>query len=275
MKTNASDKTFRLLAIAILAAALAAWLVFSEDGWAERFGTIGFAFCHQIPARTPQFPFGACPLCFRCSGLFLGTFIFTIILIRTEFTARELKRPCVIAACILSFGIYVFDGMKTFGIFHWMASLYPDLAEIRYGTGYMMGFTIGALVAVMWREVMIDPSYFVYAKFNKRERWIIPISGFFGAFLLFNRAPFILPFQIVFTALVGIAPFLLSGTLFAILISAFDTLIHANKKPRLSLRTRLLFGFALAAVFICVMVILRYQLSGGWVRTLQVNNTVN
>ncbi len=267
MKTNASDKTFRLFAIAILAAALAAWLVFSEDGWAERFGTIGFAFCHQIPARTPQFPFGACPLCFRCSGLFLGTFISTIILIRTNFTPRELKRPCVIAACILSFGIYVFDGMKTFGIFHWMASLYPDLAEIRYGTGYMMGFTIGALVAVMWREIMIDSFYFAYAKFYKHKRWIIPIFGFLGAFLLFSRAPFLLPFQIVLAALVGIAPFLLAGTLFAILISALDTLVHA-KKPRLSLPTRLLFGFALAAIFISVMVILRYQLSGGWVRTL-------
>lgn len=274
MKTDVNEKFLRLFGITVLASAIIAWLSFGEDGFIGQFGTIGFAFCHQIPARTPQFSFGACPLCFRCTGLFFGTLVSALTLIRTQFTFRDLSRSGVITFCLSSFGMYVFDGVKTTGFFRGIATLYPDLALIRYTTGYAMGITVGAFVSVIWREAIDLTSPDIYANFNWRTRWIIPVFGMIGALLLSTNAPFAIPFQFIFSLLVGTAPFILTGTLFSVVISAIDLLIHPGK-PKLQLSTRLILGFALAAIFIGGMVILRYQLSNGWVRTFQVNNTVN
>ena len=93
MRGSGLQRALRIGAILFIVAALLVWLLFGEPGVFGRFNTLGFAFCHQLPTRTPSFGGVACPLCYRCSGLFLGIAVGFSLFRRRAVSFRSLLGP--------------------------------------------------------------------------------------------------------------------------------------------------------------------------------------
>lgn len=102
---------------------------------------IGAAFCHQIPSRSPSFGF---PLCFRCSGLFLGIFwslTFSLLSERSEKLFSAAISAGTIAALFLSL-LDIVNGKDFFPV-QW----YADTPNIRFLSSFPLGFMLVQLIS--------------------------------------------------------------------------------------------------------------------------------
>ena len=105
----------------------------------------GAAFCHQIPARSPDFAY---PFCYRCAGLFSGIFWgeITFFLIKRNKNVVSLH---ILAAAVISLVWFVCDILNKpkFPGFH----IYPESVSIRFLSAFPLGFFIARLVAGILR----------------------------------------------------------------------------------------------------------------------------
>lgn len=141
---SCSEKAVTTISFLVIATIILVWLVFGESGFLGKINLIGSGFCHQKTERSP-YVFGMpCPLCFRCTGLFLGgaaAFALSLCSSAGRLSARKL-----LVWVIVALFIYGVDGLKTSGYLPMLARHVPDLSLLRYGTGFFLGGAIGMLL---------------------------------------------------------------------------------------------------------------------------------
>ena len=265
MKFRKIKKFIPTVSFGILSLVLIVWIVFGEPGFFGHLNTVGFAFCHQIPTRTPLFQGFSCPLCYRCCGLFFGAASGFLILFRQRFSPRGLADVRVLIWILFSFTFYALDGLKTFGRFPALLRWIPDLAVIRYASGICFGSALALFLAPTVREA---GAITVPARSIRRGSVVsFMIFAAAGWILLAARIRFLIPFQIIFSVAAAFVPVFLVSLLFFVLISAADRILHQGL-PCLPVRERLLCGVAMAALLTVGMILIRFRLTGGWVRTI-------
>ncbi len=265
MKLQKIGKIIPTVSFAILSLVLIAWIIFGEPGFFGHLNTVGFAFCHQIPTRTPLFYGFRYPLCYRCSGLFFGAASGFLILFRQRLSLRDLADVRVLGWILFSFAFYALDGLKTFGRFPALLRWVPDLAIIRYTSGICFGSALALFLAPTVREA----SAMTVSARSIRRGSVVSFMIFAGAgwILLAVRIRFLIPFQIIFSVAAAFVPVILVSLLFFVLISAADRILYQDRIC-IPVRERLLCGVAMAALLTVGMILVRFHLTGGWVRAI-------
>jgi uncharacterized membrane protein len=153
------SRTFKILLVAATAALLTVWLVKTPPGLLGKIDAIGYAVCHQAPARSFLIGDRPTPLCARCSGMYLGALagIFYLMRLGRRGEIPPLKIGLVLILCVAAFGM---DGLNSFTrLIPGFPFLYQSQNWLRLATGTGMGLGIAAvLVPVFNQAVWIDYS---------------------------------------------------------------------------------------------------------------------
>ena len=125
----------------------------------------GAAFCHRIPVRSFTIAGRPVGLCARCSGMYLGFFIYLSLVIlagRERWTAFA---PVPILVMMLGFvGIMGIDGLNSYSHFFPNAPhLYTPNNTLRLFTGLGTGIAIGSFIVpavyqTIWKEQVRQPA---------------------------------------------------------------------------------------------------------------------
>lgn len=267
MRGSGLQRALRIGAILFIVAVLLVWLLFGEPGVFGRFNTLGFAFCHQLPTRTPLFGGVACPLCYRCSGLFLGIAVGFSLFRRRAVSFRSLLGPVPMIGAVSAIGFYAFDGMKNLNRSALLSDLYPDRPIIRCLSGFGLGVWVGWILTLMLREFTEPGRFSAGRRIRWRDLLIALCLSIAGVYLLVNADPRWIPIQRAFGLTLGLVPVAVTGALFFVLLSAMDRLIRFAREP-LPVWDRVLGAAALTALFVGSMIVFRYQVAGGWIREI-------
>jgi len=147
----------KILLVAATAALISVWLVKTPPGLLGKIDAIGYAVCHQAPARSFLIGDRPTPLCARCSGMYLGALAGIIYLMRLGRRGEipPLKIGLVLIFFVAAFGL---DGLNSFSrLIPGFPFLYQSQNWLRLATGTGMGLGIAAvLVPVFNQAVWID-----------------------------------------------------------------------------------------------------------------------
>lgn len=158
--TNASRErrvADAFLLLAGLAVILAA-LFLSPGGLLDKADHVGYAVCHQIPARSYFFGGRQLPLCARCSGQFLGAlFGLGLLLILGRGRAGLLPPAGILALLLGFFVVWGFDGFNSYLALLELPHLYEPHNSLRVATGALQGVALITLVlpffnTSLWNE---------------------------------------------------------------------------------------------------------------------------
>lgn len=113
---------------------------------------VGYAICHQIPARSFFLAGQQLPLCARCTGTFLGAILgLTAMIVLGRGRASRLPALPVLGVLVLFMGLWAFDGLNSYLTFFPNAPhLYEPQNWLRLTTGTLSGLTMMTLVWPLW-----------------------------------------------------------------------------------------------------------------------------
>ena len=112
--------------------------------------TVGAAFCHQMPDRSPMFGTAQLPFCFRCAGLFAGILCALLYsLLRKEDEAMFSVRSIVFLAAALFF--YAIDILNSTTLLD--VTIYPDQTHTRFLSGFAAGAGIAGFILPLYRNL--------------------------------------------------------------------------------------------------------------------------
>lgn len=144
------------LAAALLLGALAAWRPAAPRGAA---GLVGYAVCHQIPARSFTLAGRPLPLCARCTGTYLGVMLgFGMLAARRRARCSRLPPLPILIVLGLFFVAWGADGLNSYlTLFPGLPHLYEPRNALRLTTGMLNGLMLSNLVypvfgATVWAE---------------------------------------------------------------------------------------------------------------------------
>ncbi len=151
------------LVAALALTTIIVWWRITPPGLLGKTVGVGYAVCHRLPAHSPFFGEVQFPLCFRCSGMYLSTFVTWVGLSLTAPRAGAFPKRGTLAALVAFFLGWAFDGLNAFAADALGRSLYPPANLLRLVTGLGMGITMGTvLYAVVqqtfWREWHPQPA---------------------------------------------------------------------------------------------------------------------
>jgi len=200
-------KRAAILAALLILAGYFSWdlLSHSPSGCYAKIFSIGSSFCHQIPSHsfivnTLQFP-----MCARCTGLYMGSFIGITYGLLIGKKAGFPERKCLILLALL-FLIWVGDGVNSLLTdLVGKAPLYETTNFTRLTTGYGMGLVMStALVSLfnitIWKTSEDIP---VLNHFSQIAGYLILSSGsalvlMQGGRVIFQAAAYIAIFTAIF-----------------------------------------------------------------------------
>jgi uncharacterized membrane protein len=109
---------------------------------------VGYAICHQIPARTLHIGGVPLPLCARCSGIYLGALLGILGAIGLgRQQAVELPPTPVLVLLVGFIGLMGVDGVNSYlTFFPQLPHLYEPQNWLRLTTGTLNGLAMGAIV---------------------------------------------------------------------------------------------------------------------------------
>ena len=147
----------KVLLVVATAALVIVWLVETPPGLLGKIDAIGYAVCHQAPARSFLIGERPTPLCARCSGMFLGALGGMIFLfgLGRRGEIPPLKIGVVLILFVVAFGI---DGVNSFAhLVPGVPFAYTSQNWLRLATGTGMGLGIASvLVPVFNQSIWID-----------------------------------------------------------------------------------------------------------------------
>ncbi|MBE7471927.1 MAG: DUF2085 domain-containing protein [Anaerolineales bacterium] len=114
----------------------------------DKTQAIGYAVCHQIPARSFHLAGQPLPLCARCTGIYLGALlgIVGMILLR-RYHSVEFPPPALLVTLLTFTGLMGIDGVNSYlSFFPKLPHLYEPQNWLRLTTGSLHGLTMSALV---------------------------------------------------------------------------------------------------------------------------------
>lgn len=144
-----------IAAIAIVLVTLfGIWLRFVPKGYFGITSAVGYTFCHQDPARSPQAFGHTLALCYRCMGLFSGIFIGALWQLGERRHAKFNSVPILIFAFVALF-FYAFDGLNASFLPKLLSlePLYQDRPWIRMLSGLLLGNAVALLVIPLFNRV--------------------------------------------------------------------------------------------------------------------------
>lgn len=125
----------------------------------------GAAFCHRIPVRSFTIAGRPVGLCARCSGMYLGFFIYLALVILSGRERWTAFAPVPILVMMLGFvGIMGVDGLNSYSHFFPNAPhLYTPNNTLRLFTGLGTGIAIGSFIVpavyqTVWKEQVRQPA---------------------------------------------------------------------------------------------------------------------
>ncbi len=109
---------------------------------------VGYAVCHQIPARSFFFGGRQLPLCARCSGQFLGALLGLGVLLALRRGRAGLLPPTAMTLALVGFFVlWAFDGFNSYlTLFPAAPHLYEPNNLLRVTTGALQGVALITLV---------------------------------------------------------------------------------------------------------------------------------
>ncbi|MCZ7543804.1 MAG: DUF2085 domain-containing protein [Anaerolineae bacterium] len=146
-------KTGAALAFAALVFAL--WLIGTPAGLDGKATAVGFAICHQIPARSFAVNGAPLPLCARCTGTYLGVvvgFLAPAVILRRG-RAGRMPHWSALAALVLFTVVMAVDGLNSYlALFPGGPPLYAPHNELRLLTGSLHGLTMASVIYPVFNQ---------------------------------------------------------------------------------------------------------------------------
>jgi uncharacterized membrane protein len=122
---------------------------------------IGYAICHQLPARSFHLGHTPLPLCARCTGIFLGVWLAVggAILLR-RYRAIELPPKPILVILATFIGLMGIDGINSYlSFFPGAPRLYEPQNWLRLVTGLFYGLAIMVMVLPVFNQTFWRPNY--------------------------------------------------------------------------------------------------------------------
>ena len=125
---------------------------------------VGYAICHQIPARTIHIDNTPLPLCARCTGIYLGALVgLTGLTLLGRYRSTEFPPTLVLFTLVSFIGIMGFDGVNSYlTLFPNAPYLYQPQNWLRLTTGTLNGLAMSVIVypvisASLWQANLLKP----------------------------------------------------------------------------------------------------------------------
>ncbi len=184
-------------------------------------------FCHQIPGRSLQYGGESFPLCFRCSGIYLGIFISHLtILLSGRFNKISPNRKTGLLLILLEIPLAV-DGLGD------SFNLWNSSGEVRMITGLLLGIfislTLISIPNILKKEEVSNSNLLI-------EDFLFPISLGLSSIYLFVNTNSILTYNFFVNVVIVGWLIVISNILLFIIESSktkmnnlFKTMILKNK----------------------------------------------
>ncbi|MCD6576979.1 MAG: DUF2085 domain-containing protein, partial [Anaerolineaceae bacterium] len=146
------NKKITAFIILLFAAIFLTWIFLSHSpsGWYAKIFSIGSSVCHQIPSHSFIIGSVQFPVCARCTGLYMGSFIG---IAATFLTGKKIGIPKtrIIVLLTFLFLLWVGDGLNSFiSDFLNKPFLYSSSNLSRLITGYGMGLVMSTALTTLF-----------------------------------------------------------------------------------------------------------------------------
>jgi uncharacterized membrane protein len=127
---------------------IAVFLLWPPVTLLDKAQAIGYAICHQIPARTFHIHDQALPLCARCTGIYLGAIMgLTGLYLLKRWYAINFPPTAILVTLVMFILIMGFDGVNSYlSFFPKVPRLYEPQNWLRLTTGVLHGLAISILI---------------------------------------------------------------------------------------------------------------------------------
>lgn len=225
-----------------------------------KLSALGYAVCHQIPARSFLLGGQQFPLCARCTGLYLGAMIsmgFHFALGRKgQFPRRS--QLAILALFLLAF---LGDGINSFSqLIPGLSPLYPPGNGLRLATGLGVGLGVGAVFVPAFNQS-------VWANFEQKAIWASPrqavLAGVcvaLGGLAVVSEIPAL---QAIVMVVSGLGVFVVLSLVYTLAMVLLLRKTNTFRRWR-ELGLPFLAGATLTLLQIGLFSLLRYGLTGSW-----------
>ncbi len=147
------------MALAFTGLVFTLWLIGTPAGLDGKARAVGYAICHQIPARSFLINEQPMPLCARCTGTYLGVvvgFLAPTLLRRGK--AGRLPHGSILMTLVLFTLAMAVDGVNSFmSLFPGGPPLYAPRNDLRLLTGSLHGLAMASFIypifnQAVWRD---------------------------------------------------------------------------------------------------------------------------
>ena len=144
-------KTITSVVIILIAGIITAnWFFHTPHGIYEKAFTVGSSVCHQIPSHSYELSGIQFPLCARCSGLYLGSFI-GLAYYLTQGRKKALPKKGFSLLLLVFFLVWAGDGVNSFITdFLNKTILYETTNTTRLITGFGMGLVMSTALMTLF-----------------------------------------------------------------------------------------------------------------------------
>jgi uncharacterized membrane protein len=239
---------------------LATWVTITPPGIEGKLWAIGYSVCEQNPTHSLIFNGRVLPLCSRCTGMYLGTFISMIFLLPR---GRAMRAPSTAKMIVLGlFALaFIVDGVNS--LVATLApnyALYPPENTLRFITGMGMGLVIGNVILPLWNQTFWadgkdEALLFSWIQFGG----LIAVETLAAVLVLTKIEWIYFPAAILST---GMIPVLITMiyTLLGMVVFKRENQVHCWKEA--------IYAIGIGAIFALIQIglldLVRYSLSGTW-----------
>lgn len=260
-KLLVSLKRYKWIVPILTLVVLIVWLLETPAGLLGKADAIGYAVCHQIPARMYHLDDRPLPLCVRCSGMYLGAMAGLIYqFLRKPRHGGMLTWKSGIPFLILA-AAWALDGFNSFiHLIPGVTGIYEPSNNLRLITGLGMGTAMAAIVAPIFHQT-IWSQYSPQEAFTNLRAYlellaVIILTGL----LAWTENPLILyPFALISAAGVMVV-LTMVYTMVWVMVFRQENSFHTLQNLVVPLSA----GFLTALLQIALIDYLRYQLTGTW-----------
>lgn len=250
----------RWVALALAVLVIGTYIFLTPPGLLSKTDWVSAAVCHRIPSHSFFFAGRPLPLCARCTGTFLGAL--TALFGQAVFLRRRgtsFPPPAIIVLLVGFIGIMGIDGLNSYvNLMRGAPLFYEPRNELRLITGALNGLALGALLWPMvhftlWRNPLPEPVIR-----NGKDLGILLLMEAGVVALVLSGWPALL-YPLALASALGVLT-LLTLTMTIIVVI---TVGRENRYERWrDALTPLLVGLTLAFLFIGLVDLVRYALTG-------------
>ena len=251
----------KFLFVGIPASIIGLFLAATPPGLWEKARIIGYALCHQMPARSFFIHEHQTPLCARCTGMYLGFSIGLIFLIiRRRTTAARMPKAVIISVLIGFITIMGIDGINsTISIIPNAPQLYHTTNIHRIITGTLFGIAMCMLFfpvfsTAIWRQPSGERSLKSW-----RELIVLVLIALALDAVVLTQADW-LYYPIIILSIAG--PLLLLSFMGAIIVLTLRNMVNNIDRWK-QMALPMFAGVALGLVLITMMDVFRAAITSG------------